>query len=133
MDDRLGFPCNICPRTFLTQRALNTHIVAKHSVAPGVYDHRNAKERFLAGDTICYWCGEATVLSGGATDPMYPTIEHLIPKSQYGTNKKENLVIAHKRCNQLRDVANAAAFKRLMNGEAVTKFELWPNLFAKET
>ena len=39
------------------------------------------------------------------------------------------VVLSHKRCNELRGHANYDTSKRLMKGEAVTIFDLWPHRF----
>jgi len=40
----------------------------------------------------CWYCGQHMT---------NPTLEHLIPKSQAGSNKIGNLVLAHQRCNNI--------------------------------
>jgi len=51
----------------------------------------------------CFWCNQ--LCKEYKKRPEYtnsPTIEHLIPRSQGGTDVAENLVMACWRCNQLR-------------------------------
>jgi hypothetical protein len=126
-DEGFGFFCQECTAAFLTAEALAQHHKAKHfgKMSP------RALTRALRGE-VCYWCGEPCALDLGGYHRLAPTIEHLIPKSLNGGNVKMNLRLAHRGCNELRGHAEAAAFKRLMTGEAVTKYELWPHLFAKE-
>lgn len=51
----------------------------------------------------CHWCGGAMLLGGEVeTQPRTTTVEHLIPLARGGTNKKDNLVAACRRCNDLR-------------------------------
>lgn len=45
---------------------------------------------------VCKYCKRDTAKAGGAT------IDHIIPKSMFGTNKKDNLTIACYECNQFK-------------------------------
>lgn len=53
---------------------------------------------------FCYWCGEwMLVFCEHATLEDLATIEHVIPKRCGGTDKNDNLELAHKRCNKKAD------------------------------
>lgn len=60
----------------------------------------NLRERH--GDN-CHWCGKAMCFET-RQEPRSATIEHVIPKSEGGTNKESNLRLAHRRCNEDRSV-----------------------------
>lgn len=53
--------------------------------------------RELYGD-CCHWCGGVMDFSGIDYDEC-ATLEHLVPRSEGGTNERSNLRLAHKRCN----------------------------------
>ncbi len=74
----------------------------------------------------CHWCGEPFRLDLGSEHPLSPSREHGKPKSMGGT---KILAIVHRRCNLIRGIIEADAFRRLMDGEAVTREDLWPHLF----
>ena len=76
----------------------------------------------------CYYCGRMTTTIDMHSD-LAATRDHLVPKSRGGALLPRNLVLACRRCNELRGHSNAEAFKRLMFGEAVTRDALWPHLF----
>lgn len=62
----------------------------------------------------CHWCGEKTKLGGRDQSPFRRSLDHLTPRSRGGTNDVDNLVLAHRRCNYLRDcgrLPNAGAGK----------------------
>jgi 5-methylcytosine-specific restriction endonuclease McrA len=48
----------------------------------------------------CCYCGDR--MDGQKNDPNAPTFEHVVPKSQGGSNEEDNLVIACQRCNNRR-------------------------------
>lgn len=56
---------------------------------------RALRERMLAEHGLCYWC----CLQVTAADA---TVEHLVPRSRGGTNRRENLVLACFWCNWAR-------------------------------
>lgn len=81
---------------------------------------------------LCYWCGKNVDLKLPPEHINAPTKEHLTPKALKKPGEVVQKVLAHKSCNEMRAIMDATAFKRLMNGEAVTKFELWPHKFHGE-
>lgn len=54
------------------------------------------------GDT-CHWCGKAMCFKT-KLEPFSASIEHLIPRSEGGTDEQINLRLAHKRCNEDRSI-----------------------------
>jgi hypothetical protein len=76
-----------------------------------------------------HWCGKNVRLDVACMHPLAPTKEHLIPKALKGRGQPEQVVLAHGICNGIRGVADMHAYRRLMDGEAVTKYELWPHIF----
>jgi len=82
----------------------------------------------------CHYCG-VDVLLDASDPPRQATRDHFVPRSislASRRDKRVRMLLACKRCNELRGHADAAAFRRLMQGEAVTKDELWPHLFGEE-
>lgn len=53
------------------------------------------KECFFCGDTLI----KLKIEPNQAIPPSYPTLEHLTPRSQGGTNDPNNLVLACYNCN----------------------------------
>lgn len=52
---------------------------------------------------LCHWCSRPLNEDGGqASNELYATIEHLIQRSQGGTNDLDNLRLACRRCNNER-------------------------------
>jgi hypothetical protein len=43
------------------------------------------------------------------------------------------LGIVHRRCNAIRGIIDQEAFRRIMDGEAVTREDCWPHLFPRNT
>jgi len=82
----------------------------------------------MKNNNICYWCNREVKLDLSSTDPLAPSRDHIIPRSK-GGGKGTNLVLSHVRCNTLRNLIDPDAFKRLMNGEALTAAEMWPDWF----
>lgn len=79
-----------------------------------------------AQGNACHWCGGPFRFDQGTSHPLSPTREHAKPKSLGGV---AILGIVHQRCNHIRGIIDQAAFRRLMDGEAVTREECWPHLF----
>lgn len=50
----------------------------------------------------CWLCGTPTSPKWTFGDPLSPTLDHLIPRSQGGTDGPDNLATAHAICNALR-------------------------------
>lgn len=51
--------------------------------------------KLLSENGRCKWCGQIV-------SPEESSIDHIVPKSKGGTNRRDNLALAHKRCNQLK-------------------------------
>lgn len=72
----------------------------------GKYGARRSKLLKRDGN-LCYWCQDRMDTGPSARrNPQSPwscTIEHLRPKAFGGCNHLPNLVLAHQRCNEVRD------------------------------
>lgn len=64
------------------------------------YD-RNRK-RILRTHTVCCICGEPVDKTLSGRDPDGPSIDHIVPRAEGGTNQLDNLALAHLRCNTAR-------------------------------
>ena len=67
---------------------------------------RTARPRssvFFRDDYRCWLCGEPTDPTAHQTDPRFPTLDHVLPRSMGGKNTRSNLCCAHKRCNSERE------------------------------
>ena len=53
-------------------------------------------------DWCCWWCGSMMLVGGDPLHKLAVTTEHLIPRSKGGGNDRDNLVAAHRRCNESR-------------------------------
>lgn len=66
---------------------------------------------------MCWLCGERMpepILGhpAGNTAPDYPTLDHVTPASQGGPKTYDNLMLAHRRCNEARaDQAHVIAIR----------------------
>ena len=70
--------------------------------------HRLFKEQ----DGLCGLCGEPMPCSAW-DDPNILQVEHLTPVVRGGTNDRENLVLAHRTCNQERKPPGASKLGRM--------------------
>jgi 5-methylcytosine-specific restriction endonuclease McrA len=64
---------------------------------------RNRQKILEDSDNICFYCG-------GKYDTRYLHIDHKIPKSRGGSNKKSNLVVACQKCNLLKGTLTIEEF-----------------------
>lgn len=63
---------------------------------------RGLREVLWQQDPHCCYCGVATLLKAQPKEPRLATLEHFIPLSLGGTNRRENVAIACLACNQRR-------------------------------
>lgn len=61
------------------------------------YD-RNHK-RVLRDETLCWICGDVVDKTLSGRDPKGPSVDHVIPRAQGGSNDRDNLRLAHLSCN----------------------------------
>lgn len=75
----------------------------------------------------CVWCGGVVYKHDGKgpTPPYAATLDHVVPRSQGGTNHHSNLVTCCHRCNSLRGDRDAEAFA-LRVARAITSVDVWP-------
>lgn len=69
----------------------------------------------------CHWCGGKMSKKpriGKKDNPNYATFEHLERRRDGGTFKKDNIVLAHQKCNHRREELDQMRAKALnLNGE----------------
>lgn len=67
---------------------------------------KKARQKLLQDRPYCWWCGEDFTVSPTnnwrSWPNNFPTIEHLLPRSEGGTEDYDNLVLACFRCNNTR-------------------------------
>lgn len=95
------------------------------------YQSARTKAFALEHKSICYWCDQLVRLDVDVEHPLSATREHLLPLMIKPKYSPSSFVLAHRGCNERRAVMNAGAFKRLMQGESVTKYDLWPHEFKR--
>lgn len=67
------------------------------------------KQKFAEQNGRCFWCNERMSLK--STDKHGKvTIEHIEPKAHGGSNRLENLALAHSWCNLLRGREDAEEY-----------------------
>jgi len=57
---------------------------------------------------VCHWCGLPVARGLPADDPMHASIDHIVPRRDGGTGARDNLRLAHHKCNHERDARDAA-------------------------
>jgi len=73
---------------------------------------KRRKRVLLIGDRahwICWICGKPVDQDLPANDPMHASIDHVIPRSQGGSDDASNLRLSHHRCNHGRDAEPSRA------------------------
>lgn len=76
---------------------------------------RNKRRRYLEQRGICCFCKVKMFLSTEVTTKAHmATREHIIPKSQGGTGKRENIIISCQRCNSNRGTVEFNLFKYIV-------------------
>jgi 5-methylcytosine-specific restriction endonuclease McrA len=99
-----------CGASFLSPAALSQHERAKHATLLSGRLVAFAAAR----DYRCFWCPEPVLVSVGTNHPLSPTRDHLIPKSARGSDRDENLVLAHRKCNGMRGTMTPSEFVSLL-------------------
>ena len=91
-----GYRCPAC-QVIATKRR-NTDPPGRPSAAQRGYgsDWRRISAEVIAHAVACHWCG------GQFTKDNPATCDHIIPKARGGTNDRQNLVPACRRCNSRR-------------------------------
>jgi 5-methylcytosine-specific restriction endonuclease McrA len=54
---------------------------------------------FISQQGKCWLCGLQMRDTGKKTHPLFATWDHVLPVSKGGSNKQENLMLAHRECN----------------------------------
>lgn len=60
----------------------------------------------FATETHCWICGGWVNQSLHHRDPMSRTVDHLKPRAAGGQDTRDNVRLAHRRCNQLRSMGS---------------------------
>jgi 5-methylcytosine-specific restriction endonuclease McrA len=78
----------------------------------------------IAQGGLCFHCGKP--VGGAATD------DHLIPRAYGGADVPGNVVLAHRRCNQLKGdrLPTAEEVERLVAQRRRSRLGVWPPLLA---
>lgn len=58
-------------------------------------------ELFIKQSGKCFYCGEMMQISS-LQKPLYATFDHVFPKSKGRKWTKDNLVLCHQKCNQIK-------------------------------
>ncbi len=66
------------------------------------------RRRVLRDEDICWLCGVVVDKRLPGTDPNGPTVDHVVPRENGGTNDLGNLRLAHLRCNSARRAGRRA-------------------------
>lgn len=67
---------------------------------------KRRKRTLFIGDRdgwVCWICHRAVEQGLHPSDPMHASLDHIIPRSQGGSNDVSNLRLCHHRCNHDRD------------------------------
>lgn len=68
--------------------------------------------RKLAKGQPCPYC--AQVMGGKVTNALYPTVDHIVPRSQGGLTEQRNIAIVCRRCNEDKDDMGLEQWVRLL-------------------
>jgi hypothetical protein len=83
---------------------------------------KRVRDRLMAADPRCHWCGTATVIPTDAHNPNAATVDHVRPrrtcKSQAEYDSPTNHVLACFECNQERDRVDYALMEHLRQKQA---------------
>jgi len=63
---------------------------------------RKRREILARDGYMCMLCGEPLDMSADPQDDMYPSLDHITPRSIGGTHSIDNLQAAHRICNARR-------------------------------
>lgn len=82
------------------------------------------KEVVKIHEYICHVCGERVSLE--INSPLRISLDHVVPLSRGGDNTKENVLPAHRRCNQSRNDMTLEEFN-----DWISKVQSWRNSHGK--
>lgn len=75
-----------------------------------IVSRRKRAEILKRDGYMCQLCHRALDMNAGAQDDMHPSLDHIVPRSQGGTNAVSNLQAAHRVCNARRGAIPLADF-----------------------
>lgn len=99
-----SFNCAVCGTSVpyfdpITRKRLRSDAAfcARHTRAARVYV---PVEQIAAEDgTACCLCGEPVDMAIASPDRLSPSIDHIVPRAHGGSDRRENLQLAHRGCN----------------------------------
>ena len=77
--------------------------------------HKQCREKTL----FCWLCGQLILKESDIS------VDHVIPKSQGGTNIETNLKPAHSLCNSIRDTKDPEVFRHILQKEYNGNIRAW--------
>lgn len=90
-------PSSVFKRKFKAENGFHYHGYTSDWIAPKV---RN--EIYERDSWICHICVEPVDLDAHWNDNLYPSLDHIIPRSRGGSDNPENLKTCHRICNSIR-------------------------------
>jgi 5-methylcytosine-specific restriction endonuclease McrA len=78
----------------------------------GKQAHNLRLRLFEAQDGICPPCQKPLDLKQVPNSPFYPTLDHVVPASEDGSNRLDNLLLTHRVCNARRGNRPPTAFEQ---------------------
>lgn len=123
--------CKDCGRVFATNKRLVKYCSTrcrKHGEnrsrerrtwkklrANGYVDYSITLTKLVKRDKgICHICGSKVDIKADSNSGLYPSIDHIIPKSKGGTHTWDNVALAHRDCNSKKQ---ASMVYKTVNGQ----------------
>lgn len=97
-----------CALPMTAKGLCNNHYTYQHRKDNGAWSDSGwiSKKRrysiYERDDYICHLCNEPVDVTASPFSDLFPSLDHIIPKSKGGSNRDENLKTAHRLCNALR-------------------------------
>lgn len=66
----------------------------------------------------CFYCGDPFSYDGGRNGPDAPSRDHKIPQCRGGTDSLDNIVTAHRRCNEDKGALDVEEYQAWREGRA---------------